>query len=54
MTFKQVLGIAFKQWDKEQCLSMIEASKIEESKNYTLEANVAKYVLAKKFKVRVK
>ena len=51
MTFKQVLGIAFKQWDKEQCLSMIEANK--DNKHYKLAANAAKYVLAKKFRVRV-
>lgn len=54
MTFKQVLGIAFKQWDEGHCLSMVEASeKNKNDKQYRLVANVAKYVLIKKFGLRV-
>ena len=47
MSFKQVLGIAFKNWSLAHCNSMIEQSK--HNSNYKLAATVAKYVIAKKY-----
>lgn len=53
MTFKQVLGIAFKTWTIDQCKINVEAYHISKEPQYKLAYSVASYVLKRKYGVKI-